>query len=270
MTSIFRKSAWLVCIALSLGTATAHAQTAAAEQFSFDEFDRITRAYVNERGLVNYAGLKQELQALRVFVDRLAAYGPDNKPDWFPTAESRKRYFLMAYNANVLYIAASAYPDKHSLWSWIGLFKSHEIVLGGRRLSLNVLEHEILRKEFRDPRIHFYINCAARSCPALARGAIPPGETDAALERAVRRFLNDPGHVRVDEASRTLYLSAIFKWFREDFLRYLKEERGLAQPGLAEYAALYLDPDARAALARVPAGQLHIKFLDYDKSLNEQ
>ncbi len=270
MTRVVRTWAWIVCIALSLGTATAHAQSAAAEQFSFDEFDRITRAYVNDRGLVNYAELKQELPALHAFVDRLAAFGPDNKPDWFPTPESRKRYFLMAYNANVLYIAASAYPDKHSLWSRIGLFKNHDIVLGGRRLSLNVLEHEILRKQFRDPRIHFYINCAARSCPALAQGAIPPGETEAALEQAARRFLNDPGHCRMDEAGRTLYLSAIFKWFREDFVRFLKEERGLAQPGLAEYAELYLDPIPRAALVRVSAGHLRIEFLDYDKSLNEQ
>jgi hypothetical protein len=260
----------LVAAAMSPAVgAGAAAQSAPAAGFSYAEYDRLTRKYIDEQGFVNYRELKKELPALRAFVEQLAAHGPANRPEWFASDEERKRYYLTAYNANVLLIAASAYPDRHALWSRIGLFKNHDIVLGGRKLSLNTLEHQILRKEYRDPRIHFYINCAAKSCPALERGAIPTGETEAALERAARRFLNDPRHTRFDAATQTLYLSKLFDWFEEDFIDFLKA-RGQARPSLADYALLHLNEETRAALAQVPAGKLRIRFLSYDKSLNEQ
>jgi hypothetical protein len=255
--------------ALFAAAATAQAQPGAESPFSFDDFDRLTRTYVNAEGLVDYAGLKKELPALRAVVERMAAHGPHNRPAEFSSSESRLRYYLMAYNANVLYITASAYPDRRALWNWLGLFVDHDIVLGGRQLSLNALEHQILRREFRDPRIHFYINCAARSCPPLPQGAIPPGGTEQALDEAARRFLSDPRHCRFDASTGTLYLSRIFDWFEEDFLAFQKE-RGAESPSLAGYALRYLNPKTRAAVERVSAGRLRVKFLDYDKSLNEQ
>jgi hypothetical protein len=249
--------------------AAAQAQPGRGSEFSYEEYDRLTRTYVDEQGFVDYPGLKKELPALRAFVERMAAVGPANRSKWFASDEERKRYYLTAYNANVLLIAATAYPDRHALWSRLGLFKNHDIVLGGRKLSLNTLEHQILRKEYRDPRIHFYINCAAKSCPPLERGAIGADETEAALERAARRFLNDPRHSRFDAASRTLYLSKLFDWFEEDFINFLKA-RGHARATVADYALLYLQEETRAAIARVLAGELRIRFLSYDKSLNEQ
>ncbi len=237
--------------------------------FSYDSYDRLTRTYVNSEGYVDYVGLKKELPTLRAFIEQLAAHGPDNRPEEFRDAEERKRYYLTAYNANVLYIAASAYPDRHALWSWPGLFKDQDIVLGGRKLSLNALEHGILQKEYRDPRIHFYINCAARSCPPLPQGAIPPGGTEAALEAAARLFFTDSRHCRYGAGTRTLYLSKILDWFEDDFTSFLKT-RGHSRPSLVDYAVLYLDRGTRDALQRVPARQLKIRFLGYNKSLNEQ
>ena len=68
---------------------------------------------------------------------------PENKPECFPGEDERKRYYLTAYNACILFHAVSAYPDKHGLWSKLGLFKNKGIVLGGRKLTLNDLEHSI-------------------------------------------------------------------------------------------------------------------------------
>jgi hypothetical protein len=260
----------LLCgFAAGIALAAAQAQPGRASEFSYGEYDRLTRAFVNEQGFVDYPGLKKELSALRAFVERMAAVGPANRSEWFASDEERKRYYLTAYNANVLLIAASAYPDRHALWSRLGLFKNHDIVLGGRKLSLNALEHQILRREYRDPRVHFYINCAAKSCPSLERGVIPAGETEAALDRAARRFLNDPRHCRFDASTRTLYLSKLFDWFEEDFINFMKAN-GHARPTVADYALLYLKEETRAAVARVPAGELRIRYLSYDKSLNEQ
>ena len=102
------------------------------DHFSYDEYDRLTRTYVDESGSVNYPGLKEELPALKDFIEQLGAASPENKPEWFATEDERKRYYLTAYNAYILFYAASGYPDRHALWSRIGLFKNKDIVLGGQ------------------------------------------------------------------------------------------------------------------------------------------
>src|SRR6185503_7446822 len=152
------------------------------------EYDRLTRAYVNEQGVVNYEGLKKEIGGLNDFIEQLGAVSPENKPEWFASEDERKRYYLTAYNAFILFYATSAYPDRHVLWSRLGMFKNKDIVLGGRKLTLNDLEHNIIRKQFTDPRIHFALNCGARSCPALRPGVIAQNATDDELEEAARRF----------------------------------------------------------------------------------
>jgi hypothetical protein len=240
------------------------------DHFSYDEYDRVTRAYVDQQGGVDYQGLKKELAALKAFIGQLAAVSPENKPEWFRGKDERKRYYLTAYNAYIVFYAASAYPDKHALWSRLGLFKNKDILLGGRKLTLNDLEHGIIRKEFLDPRIHFALNCGARSCPPLKAGVMAQNATENELEEAARRFINDPANVRLDESSLTLYLSKIFDWFEGDFLNHLRVKRGLAEPHVAQYVSLYLEGSSARALAKAPASDLTIKYLDYDKGLNEQ
>jgi hypothetical protein len=253
---------WLLACAASV--------QAQSGKINYAEYDRLLRTYVDGRGLVNYAGLKRELPALKSLVDQIGATGPENRPDLFPDDGERLRYYMTAYNAWVLYYAAAAYPAKNEFWNFLGLFRNHDIQLGGRRSTLEDLEHKIIRKQFQDPRIHFYINCAAASCPALWQGAIPEGKTDEVLERSARRFINDTKHVRYEAASRRLYLSKIFDWFAADFLNYLKQKRGLPQPHIAQYLLLYLEGPARASLEKTPLSELSVRYLSYDKSLNEQ
>ncbi len=240
-------------------------QSAARAQ-NYAEYDRLLRAYVDARGLVNYAGLKKELGALKGFVDQLGAVDPLALND----PGERLRYYLTAYNAWVLYHAANAYPSKNEMWNFVGLFRDHDIVLGGRKSSLEALEHKIIRPQFKDPRAHFYLNCAARSCPALWQNAIPAGKTLAVLEQSARRFMNDPQHVQYDAAAKRLTISKIFDWFAADFLDYLKTQKGLAQPHIAQYILLYLDGPPREALAKTPLYEVSVKYFSYNKSLNEQ
>lgn len=238
--------------------------------FSYDEYDRLTRAYVNEQGVVNYEGLKKEIGGLNDFIEQLGAVSPENKPEWFASEDERKRYYLTAYNAFILFYATSAYPDRHALWSRLGMFKNKDIVLGGRKLTLNDLEHNIIRKQFPDPRIHFALNCGARSCPPLKAGVIAENATESELEEAARHFINDPGNVRFDESSMTLYLSKIFDWFAVDFLNFLRVKRGLESPHIVQYIALYFMGTNAEILVKASADDLSIKYLDYDKELNDQ
>lgn len=238
----------------------------AAQAQNYAEYDRLLRTYVDARGLVNYVGLKKELGALKGFVEQLGAADPLTIND----PAERLRYYLTSYNAWVLYHAANAYPSKNEMWNFIGLFRDHEITLGGRKSSLEDLEHKIIRPQFKDPRAHFYLNCAARSCPALWQGAIPAGKTLEILEKSAKRFINDPQHVQYDAAAKRLTISKIFDWFAADFLTYLKTQKGIPQPHIAHYILLYLDGPSREALAKTPQHEVSVKYFSYSKSLNEQ
>lgn len=246
------------------------AGSASAQQINYSEYDRLTRKYVDGRGLVNYAGLKSELPALKTFIDQISVVSPESHSQLFPDGGEQLRYWMTAYNAWVLYIAASEYPSKSALWNFVGLFRNRDIRIGGRASSLEEVEHKIIRKRYKEPRIHFYINCAAASCPALQQGAIPPGKTFDVLDQAAKRFINDPKHVKYDPAAKKLYLSKIFDWFADDFLTYLKEKKGIPQPHISQYILMYLDGPTREALQSTPVKEISISYFSYNKSLNEQ
>ncbi len=241
-----------------------------AQGIDYSEYDRLTRKYVDNRGLVNYNGLKTEISALKSFIDRISQVSPHSHPQSFNDGGEQLRYWMTAYNAWVLYIAASEYPNKGALWNFVGLFRNRSIKLGGKDSSLEELEHTIIRKGYKEPRIHFYINCAAFSCPALQKGVIPPGKTWDVLEQSAKRFVNDEKHVKYDAATKKLYLSKIFDWFSSDFLTYLREKKGIQQPHIAQYILLYLEGPSHDALSKTPLNEISVRYFSYDKSLNEQ
>ena len=130
--------------------------------------------------------------------------------------------------------------------------------LRGQVLSLNDIEHEILRKELGEPRIHFAIVCASKSCPELRSEAYRAKTLDEQLTQAARSFISDPSKNRFDAAARTLRLSPIFDWFRADFER--------SSASLPAFVARYAEPAVATALSS--GGEVRIEFLDYDWSLN--
>jgi hypothetical protein len=126
-------------------------------------------------------------------------------------------------------------------------------------VTLGHIEHEILRKTFDDPRIHFAIVCASSSCPALRAEAYRFDILERQLHEQTIAFINDPKRgVRWDKAKKRLYVSKIFKWFGEDF-----EVEG---HGVDHYLARYVDDDKTAEALR--SGRLKIRYLEYDWSLN--
>ena len=246
------------------------AGNALAQQINYSEYDRLTRKYINAQGLVDYKGLKSELPALKTFIDQISAVSPESHSQLFPDGGEQLRFWMTAYNAWVLYIAASEYPSKSSLWSFIGTFRNRDIRLGGRASSLEELEHKIIRAKYKEPRIHFYINCAAYSCPPLWQGVIAPGKTWDVLDQSAKRFINDPRNVKFDPATKKLQLSKIFDWFKDDFMTFLKDKKGVAQPHISQYILMYLDGPTRAALEKTPVGEISVSYFSYNKSLNEQ
>jgi hypothetical protein len=202
------------------------------------------------QGRVDYAGFKAEEPLL----DRYLSVLENTDPDAL-AREEQFAFYINAYNAWTIKLILTAYPGVKSIKDLGTLFQSpwkKEIVrLHGRRMTLDEIEHQILRPRFKDPRVHFAINCAAKSCPPLMpepyRGAV----LNEQLDRATRVFLNAPGNYRLE--GRTLWVSSIFKWFAGDF----------NDDPLGFYRT-----HADKALREKLEGDLAVKYLDYDWSLN--
>ena len=129
--------------------------------------------------------------------------------------------------------------------------------VAGEEITLWDLEHERIRP-LGEPRVHFALVCASRSCPALASSSYEPSSLEDQLEAAALGFVNDPARNRFDREKRVAKLSRIFDWYREDFE---------ATDGSVErYIARYLDdPELADDLA---AGRYTVEYADYDWSLN--
>jgi len=207
----------------------------------------------NQEGYVNYAGLKSEETHLDAYLAGLAKIDPETLP-----RDERFAFYVNAYNAWTIKLILSGYPGVKSIKKLGSLFKSpwkKEFVrIGGVLTSLDHIEHDILRPEFKDPRVHFAVNCASKGCPPLYREPFVGSRLDKQLNEATRHFINNPKYNRLE--GNTLYVSSIFKWFREDFN---DDIIGFFQ----EYASGKLKRDINTRRS-----SLKIRYLSYDWSLN--
>ena len=216
-------------------------------------------------GRVDYAALKTDSR-LADYLAQFAVVDPATLPD----ESARLAYWINAYNAFTLKLVADAYPVKsiHDLGTggriigflikrtpWDIRFAN----IAGRKMTLNEIEHEVIRKQFDEPRIHFAIVCAAVSCPPLRSEAYVPERLDAQLEEQTRLFLRDGVNNRFDLANLKARLSPIFNWFKADF--------GGTDRTVLEFVAPYAPPDAAASLHQ-EAGSWDLSYTDYDWSLN--
>jgi len=206
---------------------------------------------------VDYAALAgPERAALDAVVARLAAVGIDGygRPE-------QLAYWINLYNAVTLQIVAAHWPvasirdiDISPGWFSDGPWDAEVVTVAGEALTLNDIEHRILRPIWRDPRIHYAVNCASLGCPNLAASAYRGAGIEARLEAAARAFVNHPRGLAVRQGRVTV--SKIYEWYREDF--------GDGEAGLIAHLALYAEPELRARLRA--AGT--IGGADYDWRLN--
>jgi hypothetical protein len=286
---VFRRAPWIV-IALVLVVVGASACTTVRPRslesgslvirapFSHAGFAPVLSRFVDEQGQVDYAGLRAEPRALDRYYYRVARYSPDSNPELFPTEAARLAYWINGYNAAVL----SAVVRRDSLDSVLdvrppfpffflprqtGFFVFQRVRLGGKSSNLWSVETRI-RKQYKDPRIHFALNCASRGCPRLPQTPFQATELDAQLDREARAFVAEPRNVRIDEAERVVYLSSIFDWYRSDFLEWLAEHSPGATPTLLAYVTRYATAEQASALGR--AADYEVRFVPYDWGLNAQ
>jgi hypothetical protein len=209
--------------------------------------------YVND-GRVDYKGFKSDEARLDEYLKVLSQVKPKDLAH-----DERFAFYINAYNAWTIKLILSGYPGIQSIKDLGSFFaspwKKKIAAIDGQTLSLDQIEHDILRPQFKDPRVHFAINCAARSCPPLISEPYRGAELNRQLDANARNFINDPKNNYLE--GDTLWASMIFKWFAEDFGQdiigfFLKFAQGPLQAGL----------DAKNR-------SIQVKYLDYDWSLND-
>lgn len=239
-------------IALILITGLLLLTTSAGAAVDNSLYATLLGRYVHN-GRVDYQGLQKDEAVLDDYLDVLAAVDPN--------ALSRKErfaFYINAYNAWTIKLILSRYPDIRSIKDLGGLFSSpwkKEIArIDGRVLTLDQIEHDILRKQFKDPRIHFAVNCASKGCPPLLGEPFVGERLDRQLDRAATGFINNPRYNRLE--GDTLMVSKIFDWFAEDF-----------NDDVIGFFLLYAEPTLRQQL-KANRSRIGIEYLDYDWSLN--
>ncbi len=208
--------------------------------------DRILRDNVRQER-VDYLNIrKRHWRRLNDYLETLA------KADLGKGArEERLVALINLYNATMikavierLHVAYSPSENRFSV------FEEKLVRTRDGKTSLNHLENEIIRKQFKEPRIHVALACGAMSCPPLLPRAYVASELDKVLEDGMRSFTNDGNRNRIDTKNEKLYLSQIFNWYAQDFG---------GKDGLKGYLKKYLKPDLSG---------LQISFLEYSWELN--
>ena len=163
---------------------------------------------------VNYDGFKKDEPLLDQYLSQLSRTDVASL-----SGNNQFAFYINAYNAFTIKLILSNYPGINSIKE-IGSFFSNPwnkkfIVLQGRSVSLDHIEHDILRPRFKDPRIHFAINCASKSCPPLLNEPYDGRILDSQLDSQAKKFINNKKNTYFK--GDTLYISKIFKWFDADF-----------------------------------------------------
>ena len=244
----------------------------AGENLGFDyaTLDRVQGRFVDEQGRVDYAGLKAASEGLLGFVQTLGEMSPESHPERFETPKDRLAYWINAYNALVLKGVIDVYPVRsvEDIQPDFGFFKTVSFPVGGNSYTLNEIEHEVIRKQFQDPRIHAAINCASASCPRLPQTVFLPGILEAQLDAAMRAFVGDRANVWLDQKQGILHLPEIFRWFVLDFTDWYRRENGVVSATIQDYLKPYLDAENRLYLEQNPT--VRVEYITYDWSLNNQ
>ena len=206
-----------------------------------------------KNGHVDYQGFKAEEEKLNQYLKVLENIDSDNL-----SRNEQFAFYINAYNAWTIKLILNGYPGVKSIKDLGSIFKSpwkkKMCRIDGDIITLDDIEHNILRPRFKDPRVHFVINCAALSCPPLGSEPYLGSTLDQQLNHASTAFINNPQRNYLED--NTLYISKIFKWFSEDF-----------HDDVVGFFLKYAQGDLKKQLEERKS-KIKVKYLDYDWLLN--
>ncbi len=215
-------------------------------------FNDLLKNHVNN-GEVDYVGFKADESIIDKYLKILEDVAPDKL-----SRNEQLAFYINAYNAWTIKLVLSGYPGIKSikdLTTWPNTPWEKKICrINDKVITLDNIEHDILRPQFKDPRIHFAVNCASKGCPKLRPEAYQGSIIDKQLDGDVKNFINDPKRNHLE--GEKLYVSKIFKWFTNDF-----------DNDIVGFVLKYAKNDLKKRLLS-KQNRVKVRFLDYDWTLN--
>lgn len=263
----------VLAILLSYGLLFSAPSALAGEKFSHTTWDTLLKETVVAAGeghasVVDYRSLLKKRNRLRGYLDALSTVSQREFDQW--SAAEQLAFLINSYNAWTVELVLRHYPKISSIrdiggW-WRSPWRIEFIPLLGKTRSLDDIEHGLIRGSeiYDDPRIHFAVNCASIGCPALALNAFTGEDLEQQLQHATQQFLSDASRNYLRDGR--LYLSKIFSWYNEDFVRSWRGASSLNGFLLSYADDLGLSEPQREKLRR---GDMSIRYLDYDWRLND-
>jgi len=224
---------------------------AQSNKFDHSIFDALLSVNVDESGMVNYPAFINN--------QKFATYLKDieNADIGGFTKEEKLAFYINAYNATVIKNVLNHWPI-NSPMDVDGFFNKIKHTIAGKEITLDELEHKYALKI--EPVLsHFGLVCAAVSCPKLIRSTYKSESVIRHLEENGRIYFNDLNKNRLDRENNILYLSEIFKWFKDSFIK--------KYGSLKETAIHFMNDDNRVFLMNNEAS---VKYLKYNWKLNTQ
>jgi hypothetical protein len=209
--------------------------------------DAFFKKYVTN-GQVAYAAVQKDAKTLAALTSQIGRMNLAGAPD-----ESRKAFYINAYNILVIQAVANQFPLK-SVMDKPGFFDKTTHLVAGEKLTLNDLEKKKLLQPYADARLHFVLACAAVSCPPLASFAYTPEGLNTQLDTRTKAALNNPAFIRVSKRDKKVLVSKIFDWYQTDFTK--------GNQPILTYINKYRTEN-------IPPGY-QVSFYEYDWSLNKQ
>lgn len=242
---------------------SAFSGVAIAQSPDYDELRTLLKQNVEVSGQstkVNYSKIKKNPSILIAVTKRLSAVTPAQFKTW--NQNEQISFLINSYNAYTIQLIVDHYPVK-SIRKIGGAFgnpwKLEFFSLLGEKMNLDHIEHEILRKKYKEPRIHFALNCASIGCPPLQVEAFESAKLEQQLEAAAKHFIRSSDFNRYVASDNKLYLSSIFKWYGQDF--------GTEDQLRDWIIKRYFDNPTTEILKKIKEAK--VEYLDYDWSLNE-
>lgn len=238
-----------VMFAVVVGLIGLDVELSHAAPFDHSVWDVILKQSVKE-GRVDYPTIKANHSVtLKNYLDGVAKAKPASM-----SRDEQLAFYVNAYNALVVQAVIAHWPVK-SVMDVKGFFDQKRYVIGEKSMTLNELENNVIRPTFKEPRIHFVLVCAAKSCPPLKNSAFTPSTMQNDLEQLTKRFLQSSNGVAIE--GNRVKASQLFNWYDGDF----KQAAGSSAKFIARYR-----PSDSALLART---DLKLDYLDYDWALNQ-
>ena len=238
----------LLCFLIVGSTTTA----VTAQEVDHRLYAGLLKKYVKD-GVVDYQGFKKEESVLDQYLKVLEKVDSKVLP-----RHEQFAFYINAYNSWTIKLILSGYPGVKSVKDLGSLFRSpwkkKLCRVDGGVVTLDDIEHGVLRPRFKDPRVHFAINCAAKSCPPLRSEPYRGADLERQLDEMTRAFINNLQSNRLE--GHTLYVSSIFKWFARDFNK-----------DIVGFFLKYAKRDLKEQL-KANKENIKVKYLDYDWSLN--